>query len=849
MTRITLTLILIFLTLATAGCSKKPQKDGHDVPVESNYQKVPTNSDITAKDDLDVLSIKLCEEGNCPCGDGACSKGSYCIIDLCFCGAYPEQGYFDHEVIASNNYGEFECVTTDQGADSDGTIDYDFGIICNRDEGCKTAKGDEFPKAEDLPSSLYDPDAEVYVQNYDSDLYYHARERLNHYDYEGLIKENYLRNYCGKKLRDAISFHNNMAYSKIIDSKDLECEFRKVCGENGITQEHISEYVCDFGRKFTKHCDCKDNDCSCTYETQHQEIPIGVRCVQPEGCTCGNMHCPENSLCKDGVCMFDLYYQHRVCPGENWDPNELDSVNYMSNSKENFSCLDDMGEKLKDFREDDVGAYKEYISDVCYWKIYSSKVMNADPCTGKAQFKTNQTVQNSEFNDRKPFKYTITTNIDTDLEDVRILVDVESVDGSSPVKYDLDCNGDGEYEYIGLTKKQKCRYSSHTGDHQIWIRGSIPSVRLCQNGFSVDNDKSVVSVDSWGNIEWKSMSQFAAECKILKKLPDDAPNLSQVTDLTNMFKHAESFNQPLNHWDVSNVTDMSGMFEFADAFNQEIDGWNVSKVKNMSRMFASANSFNQPIERWDVSKVIDMSGMFTEAQEFNQPLDKWNVSHVTDMSGMFHDARLFNQSLEKWDVSSVTNMSSMFDGAWHFNQSLENWNVSNVMNMSSMFKFASDFNQPLNKWNVSKVKYMKDMFGFARKFNQPLEKWDVSNVTDMSGMFDGAKSFNQPLNKWNVSKVMDMAFMFGDAIAFNQPLDKWNVSNVVNMESMFRNAISFSYYPSYWVIPVADSEDSEDSDELYDKELDELYEMFFGTDLKDRLTETPLKTRKVRRSK
>ena len=46
--------------------------------------------------------------------------------------------------------------------------------------------------------------------------------------------------------------------------------------------------------------------------------------------------------------------------------------------------------------------------------------------------------------------------------------------------------------------------------------------------------------------------------------------------------YAESFNQPLNDWNVSNVTDMEGMFQGASSFNQPLNNWDVSNVTDMS---------------------------------------------------------------------------------------------------------------------------------------------------------------------------------------------------------------------------------------------------------------------------
>ena len=58
----------------------------------------------------------------------------------------------------------------------------------------------------------------------------------------------------------------------------------------------------------------------------------------------------------------------------------------------------------------------------------------------------------------------------------------------------------------------------------------------------------------------------------------------------------------------------------------KINDWNVSKeVTDMSGMFKDAESFNEPLNNWNVSNdVIDMEGMFYNTS-FNQPLNNWNV--------------------------------------------------------------------------------------------------------------------------------------------------------------------------------------------------------------------------------
>merc|ERR1711988_1351138 len=92
-------------------------------------------------------------------------------------------------------------------------------------------------------------------------------------------------------------------------------------------------------------------------------------------------------------------------------------------------------------------------------------------------------------------------------------------------------------------------------------------------------------------------------------------------------------------------------------------------------MFSDANSFNQPINNWDVSNVTNMSAMFSEANSFNQPINNWDVSNVTNMEKMFYHALSFNQDINNWEVSNVTNMSNMFSFTESFNQPLSNWNI------------------------------------------------------------------------------------------------------------------------------------------------------------------------------
>ena len=124
-----------------------------------------------------------------------------------------------------------------------------------------------------------------------------------------------------------------------------------------------------------------------------------------------------------------------------------------------------------------------------------------------------------------------------------------------------------------------------------------------------------------------------------------------------------------------------------------IENWNVSNVTDMSDMFRGRKDISIDLSNWNVSNVTDMSGMFLAATfGENIGLTNWDVSSVTDMSYMFmsNDFRVETTNandfivIVDWDVSSVTDMSYMFSFAYGFDQDLSEWNVNNV-SACSMF--------------------------------------------------------------------------------------------------------------------------------------------------------------------
>ena len=331
---------------------------------------------------------------------------------------------------------------------------------------------------------------------------------------------------------------------------------------------------------------------------------------------------------------------------------------------------------------------------------------------------------------------------------------------------------------------------ANSGTYQVSISGVFPRIYFNNYLDAITDAQKILTVNQWGEIEWKSMESSFLGCKNLDIIATDMPDLSNVTSLTSMFAVCTSLqgNVSMNSWNLSNVNSINGMFGSAENFNIYVGDWNVSSVTDMGGMFYDALSFNQDIGNWNVANVTNMSSLFYGATNFNQNIGEWDISNVTNMNNMFDHAISFNQDIGNWDVSNVTEMSSMFTNADAFNGDISGWDVSKVQYMDGMFYGAARFNQNIGNWNVSNVIGMQAMLGYTEAFNQDISGWNVGNVITMNSLFNGAVSFDQDIGEWNVSNVENMQAIFYGATQFDQDLSKWDVSNVTNMLFMLNDS-------------------------------------------------------------
>ncbi|MCG8583022.1 MAG: DUF285 domain-containing protein, partial [Bacteroidales bacterium] len=299
--------------------------------------------------------------------------------------------------------------------------------------------------------------------------------------------------------------------------------------------------------------------------------------------------------------------------------------------------------------------------------------------------------------------------------------------------YDFIINwGDGHVDYFvdGHTFEHTYTQAAPAGGYTIKISGNFPQIYFNSNA----DAPNITQIKRWGTIKWQTMANAFAGCTNLNITAGDAPDLSEVLDMSGMFNNAASLNANLNNWDVSNVAEMRDLFHGAAAFNNggaDLD-WEVDRVEHMERMFMKAENFNANISNWNVSEVRNMYAMFFDAFAFNQNLNNWDVDKVSNMGYMFakdswHTSDMSynnnNQPLT-WGAKTaqVHNMEYMFANNSAFNADISSFYINSLSNAQSM----------LDNSGITKSNYDKLLRNFNNQVNASIANTSARDIVNVA---------------------------------------------------------------------------------------------------------------------
>lgn len=219
--------------------------------------------------------------------------------------------------------------------------------------------------------------------------------------------------------------------------------------------------------------------------------------------------------------------------------------------------------------------------------------------------------------------------------------------------------GDGTIEF-GNTGNASHSYTT-AGIYTIKILGDFPQFASLAGGIA--NAEKLRTIEQWGNIEWQSMLQAFSRCSNMNITAADAPDLSQVTQMSQMFFGCNNLQSPdLSGWDTSNITSMDWMFLNARNFNGDISTWDVGNVTDFTLMLAGVSSFNQDISTWNIGEnvigTVNMNSMLTRTENFDQNLGNWDLQKVTDIDDILANSGLsvanYDATLMGWASNANT---------------------------------------------------------------------------------------------------------------------------------------------------------------------------------------------------
>ncbi len=227
--------------------------------------------------------------------------------------------------------------------------------------------------------------------------------------------------------------------------------------------------------------------------------------------------------------------------------------------------------------------------------------------------------------------------------------------------------GDGTIVENGLTGNASHAYAV-ADTYTVQITGDFPRIYFNNN---TDSDK-ILTVEQWGSIAWNSFNDAFSGCSNLDVIATDAPDLSNVTSVSRMFRGCTTLGTSstldFSNWDTSSVVIFSSMFRNASNFNSaSIINWDVGNATGFVLMFNNAITFNQDISNWNIGEhvtgTVNLGSMLLNAENFDQNLGAWNLEKVTNINNMLSDTGLsivnYDETLIGWaeDINTPSGLN------------------------------------------------------------------------------------------------------------------------------------------------------------------------------------------------
>ena len=269
--------------------------------------------------------------------------------------------------------------------------------------------------------------------------------------------------------------------------------------------------------------------------------------------------------------------------------------------------------------------------------------------------------------------------------------------------------------------------------------------------------------------------------------------------------------------DVSNVTNMAEMFEGTEVTSLDLSSWETKKVIDMSCMFSYCNSLVTVYvsEKWnaknvtysnsmflDCSSIVGQTGVTYNSTKTNASMANYESGYLTCKDFVistllagedFNDAvPIETESIIFTDKIAPSGIA-VTDLSVEKNNGIVGWLDGTTYYVSTQvsgkkIKANSDCHTLLSNWNYNEG---DEEYHNYKSFD--VKNLDVRNVTNMAEMFEGTEVTSLDLSSWETKKVIDMNSMFsGCGSLTTLDVSRFDTSNVTNMSSMFSGCTQLS---------------------------------------------------------
>jgi surface protein len=191
-----------------------------------------------------------------------------------------------------------------------------------------------------------------------------------------------------------------------------------------------------------------------------------------------------------------------------------------------------------------------------------------------------------------------------------------------------------------------------------------------------------------------------------------------------------------------------------------IEDWDVSQVTDMKQLFEGYNLDGIDLTKWDTARVTKMGSMFADTKNFNNNIfSSWKFQSCEYINSFLINSVDFNNGGERIviDNNKISNINSMFSGCKNLNVSIS-FNLSALVNADNCFQGCSKLNNNIGIYESPKLESLVYFLEDATNFDGNLQIEYTSNLRNIEGIFESLEKFSDSgknLPKWDVRNLQN----------------------------------------------------------------------------------------------